>query len=518
MKISYLTTCFMNLVIKDAARQIIWRVWSALVGFLIIKIISPYLGTLRYGDYSTIIAYFAIWSAFADFGVYVIWLRKLWEIKNKFSSLDIENKVPALQEQLTSYYSKFFSTRIFMIVLVYIIALAVAYMIPSYRNNPYLFWALPLGMLYSALFMLAGIIQTPLQLYRKMEQVSIWLLVARWSQILLILATVYLWFVNPDFSSTSSNTIYAFVLIIASLVISAASQWIYVYHKAKKYITLQWNRDRTFTKDLLLSNRQYGFAYYLSSFHTLIVTILLSIFFATTSWFDYAWTRWLALQLVTILLIIPSALGNSLIHKLSSATKDTKNNSFGALLHTVFRIWCMCIVWFSMFWPHIINFIWWSEYLSTPEHLWSDIILPFLGIVLTFSFIKQVFNYIFVSNDLQNKLLWINLFGVALWCIIWIPLVWKYNLVWWIIMQVLLEICFLWWALRIAKKHMVLPHVSYKQLCIIWFVTVVSSIIWLSYNSLLPLWGRKRLGLWCVFVVVYTWLSYPWLKKTMKQL
>jgi O-antigen/teichoic acid export membrane protein len=60
-----------------------------------------------------------------------------------------------------------------MIVLVYIVALAVAYMIPSYRSNPYLVWALPLGMLYSALFMLAGIIQTPLQLYRKMEQVSV---------------------------------------------------------------------------------------------------------------------------------------------------------------------------------------------------------------------------------------------------------------------------------------------------------------------------------------------------------
>lgn len=508
----------MNLVIKDAARQIIWRVWSALVGFLVIKIISPYLGTLRYGDYSTIIAYFAIWSAFADFGVYVIWLRKLWEIKNTFSDIDVANKFPALQQKLSTYYSKFFSTRIFMIVLVYIVALAVAYMIPSYRSNPYLVWALPLGMLYSALFMLAGIIQTPLQLYRKMEQVSVWLLVARWSQILLIFATVYLWYIQPDFSSITQNNIHAFVLIILSLVVSAAAQWIYVYHKAKKYITLRWIRDREFTKELLVSNWQYGFAYYLSSFHTLIVTILLSIFFATTKGFDYAWTRWLALQLVTILLIIPSALGNSLIHKLASATKETKNTSFGALLHTVFWIWCMCIVGFSIFGTHIINFIWWSEYLTTAQRLWSDSLLPFLWIVLTFSFIKQVFNYIFVSNDLQNKLLWINLFGVTLWCIVWIPLIWKYNLTWWIIMQVLLEICFLWGALWIAKKHMVLPHISYTHLFIIGIITIVSSIVWFQFNYLLPLWWWEWLAMWWIFVAIYTAASFPWLKKTMKQL
>jgi O-antigen/teichoic acid export membrane protein len=48
-----------------------------LAGFLVIKIITPYLGPLRYGDYSTILKFFAIWSAFADFGLYVIALKKL---------------------------------------------------------------------------------------------------------------------------------------------------------------------------------------------------------------------------------------------------------------------------------------------------------------------------------------------------------------------------------------------------------------------------------------------------------
>jgi len=55
-----------RLVIKDAVRQLIGRIISAAFGFVIIKIMTPYLGPLRYGDYSTILKYFAIWSALAD--------------------------------------------------------------------------------------------------------------------------------------------------------------------------------------------------------------------------------------------------------------------------------------------------------------------------------------------------------------------------------------------------------------------------------------------------------------------
>jgi hypothetical protein len=46
-------------------------------------------------------------------------------------------------------------------------------------------------MLFSASFMTAGILQTPLQLFRKMEQVSIGLILARVSQLLALVAVVY---------------------------------------------------------------------------------------------------------------------------------------------------------------------------------------------------------------------------------------------------------------------------------------------------------------------------------------
>jgi hypothetical protein len=40
--------------------------------------------------------------------------------------------------------------------------------------------------------------------------------------------------------------------------------------------------------------------------------------------------------------------------------------------------------------------------------------MPFLGIILACSFIKQVYNYIFVATKKQNLLLGINGFGVLI--------------------------------------------------------------------------------------------------------
>ncbi len=83
-----------------------------------------------------------------------------------------------------------------MIFVIYSIALVIAYFIPSYTANPYLIRGLPLGMLFSASFMAAGILQLPLQLYRKMEQVSIGLIIARLLQLLILGCSVY--FIYPQ--------------------------------------------------------------------------------------------------------------------------------------------------------------------------------------------------------------------------------------------------------------------------------------------------------------------------------
>ena len=117
-----------KLVVKDAFWQIFGRILSAIAGLLVIKMITPYLGPERFGDYSTILKYFAIWAALADFGLYVIALQKLGKIKEES------------YDKLKEYYAKFVSTRFLLIFVVYTTAIVVAYLIPAYSSNPYLIW------------------------------------------------------------------------------------------------------------------------------------------------------------------------------------------------------------------------------------------------------------------------------------------------------------------------------------------------------------------------------------------
>ena len=516
----------MNLIIKDAVRQILWRLASAVWGFLVIKLITPYLGPLRFGDYSTILKYFAIRSAFADFGLYVIAMKQLGEIKNsqsvKESNINTATSdwlIDWLTDWLSVYYNKFVSSRLFMIWLVYTTALIIAYLIPSYTSNPYLVRGLPLGMIFSASFMTAGILQIPLQLFWQMKHLSVWLILARIVQIAIIGTSVYYVFPTIDFSN-ASPAIWAFNAILVSVIASWVTQWIYVYIIGKKYLPLKWKRDRGFTKDLLQKNRQYWFAYYLSSFHTLIVLILISIFYPTTEWFIFTGIYGLALSLIEILLIIPSALGNSLLHDIWAVNDEVKKKRFGTLMVLVAVVWFFIIGNFILFAPHIINFLWWPEFLHSATQIWSDWILPFLGIVISLSFIKQVFNYLFVSTDLHNKLLGINLFGVVVWVAIGVPLLLKYQLIGWIITQILLEVLFVLWAFFVAWKHKMLPDI--KSSIHSWLLAGLARsfifFFWTYHYLDLSLNNYRWIGAGIVLNAFFLFIMYPSYKRVLKML
>lgn len=119
-----------KLVIKDAMWQLIGRIISAAFGFLVIKIMTPYLGPLRFGDYSTILKFFAIWTALADLGLYVLAVKRLGEIKEREKDPD--------HPELKAEYGKFVGTRVILMCIVYVIAIVIAYLLPAYTSNPYI--------------------------------------------------------------------------------------------------------------------------------------------------------------------------------------------------------------------------------------------------------------------------------------------------------------------------------------------------------------------------------------------
>lgn len=103
--------------------------------------------------------------------------------------------------------------------IVYLLALILAYFLPAYTSNVYLIRGLPIGMLFSASFMTSGIIQLPLQIYWKMEKLSIALILARVVQIAMLAITVFVLFPHVKFDGTMPSII-AFSLIMLSVLAS----------------------------------------------------------------------------------------------------------------------------------------------------------------------------------------------------------------------------------------------------------------------------------------------------------
>ena len=456
-----------KLVIKDAARQLFGRIISALFGFVITKIISSYLGPLRYWDYGTIFRFFARWTALVDFWIYVIAVKRLWAIK--------ENQWWDSPE-LKSTYHKFVWTRFFMICVIYTVAIVTAYLIPAYTENQFIIRGLPLAMMYSASNMFVWIQQLPLQLFWKMNRLSRSLIIARFSQLAVLIPAVFRIFKNVDFAepNTTPVMIVAFCVVVASVVASSIWQNIEIHHRTKDLLPFKIDIDKNFIKDILKSNWRYWFAYFFSSFHTLIVLMFLGWFFPTAQWFEYSWYRALSLSLIEILLIIPSSLWNSLLHKIPNYSTLNKRKSMWNLLSIIMWVWWLIAINFRVFAKEIIHFVSNKSFIWDRSHYtarWSDQLLVFLWIVLFLSFVKQVFNYLFVSIDKQNILFKINLTGIIIWIIVALFVIPKYNLLWWVITQVLLETIFTWWAILVAIKRKSRPILQKKSnLVMIWIL------------------------------------------------
>jgi len=462
----------MSLVFRDAFWQIFGRIVSAFAGFLVVKLLTPYLWPLRYGDYSTVLKYFAIWSALADFWIYVVALNALWKIIDK-------------TEQVKQYH-KFLGFRFFMIFLVYTTAFVIAWMIPSYVNNHFVAHWLIIWMLFSATFMAAWIVQIPLQLYWQMKHVSIALILARIVQIVLLLGIIFWLFPNVDFSHFSLIGLFAFLAVLFTVLASGLTQFLYVLFVWNKFLKFKLDFDWTFIKENFKSNWKYGLSYFLSSFHTLIVLIFLSIMFPTSEWYNYVGIWAVALALIEILLIVPSAFWNSIIHKISPYRKDKKLKSLWYYLTFILWFGFIVLLNFILFKTQIINFIAGEKYLTKPWMIGSDFILPFLAVVLFLSFIKQVFNYVLVSFNKQNKLLKVNLIWVIIWVLVWLLLIPRYNLIWWVMTQLILEICFVLGALLIAWKWEILPKVDFKEILKLVFINV--SLIIILYWLFVKFW------------------------------
>lgn len=187
----------------------------------------------------------------------------------------------------------------------------------------------------------------------------------------------------------------------------------------------------------------------------------------------------LALALLEIFLIVPSALGNSMLHKVAAYSHQDKRKSFGNFLSLIFWIGGVVFLNFLLFSKEIVLIVSGQDFIGTSlANPGSNIILPFLGAVLWMSFMKQVFNYVFVANDKQNVLLGINAFGVLIGLLVAISIPWY-------VLAVIISTVLAFVAKKYLKKKYVQHSSQIKKFLLSFLIVLCSGniIFWPLYRG-----------------------------------
>lgn len=484
-----------TLVLKDAVWQIIWRVVSALAWFIVLIMITPYLWPLRYWDYGTILAYFAFISSLADLWLYSLWLQQLGKWTHWDTSI----------EEKEILYSKIVFSRRLLIGCIYLLSLAIVYLFPAYRENAYLLWWFPLWMIFSAIFMAAWIVQLPLQIWWKMHHVSISLIIARIVQIVLLALFVFV--LSPLWTRDGEIPVTYFLAVFFTVCISSIVQFAYTLYFASKELRIRFVSFLSFAKDMLIDNRKYWVGFFMSSAPALYVVLLLSILYPTIDWFTYTWIRWLSLQIYVILLVIPPALWNSLLHKVVWYAPDRINSIMRSFISLLCIGGIVIFLNFILFAPNIISLLWADAFLSSTtlwqdplsrfsweQKLWSDIWLVFLWFVTILNFLKQWMTYTLLANSKQNDLFATNWLVVLITLFLTYFFIDSYWLLWGMLAQVFIELCFV-----IA---IMIPIYRY------WYTVLYTRYSLIYITILLSLW------VFCIkyfYGSVYSFYGFIWL-------
>ena len=187
----------------------------------------------------------------------------------------------------------------------------------------------------------------------------------------------------------------------------------------------------------------------------------------------------------------------------------------------IYRIWWIVAMNFRIFSDWIIKFVAWKEFLWTfglMRDRGSNQILPFLWLVLRGSFIKQVYNYLFVAVDRQNVLLPNNLVWVLIWVWVWLRAIPKYWLVGWVVTQTLIELLFMVGAIFIARRIKLHPLFEKKRIFILTAIIAVFTVIAYFADLYLVTNRRNLFAVWLAVNWLLIYISLPYIKKVARGL
>lgn len=471
-------------ILENTFVQVLGKLMTAALSIVVLKIISGYLGTAGYGDYTTIYQFLAFFGIIADFGIYTITVKEM--------SRD-ESRIPVILGNVMGL-------RTFLAIFAMALAAGVAFLIPSYSDT-----LIPIGVLIATLAtiitLLNGTISSVLQVHLKMHYATISLVIGKVASVLYMAYVAYIAF--------AGDPVNGFYHLLWAGVLGNLVMYVITHYYVKRFTKITYRFDFDYWKKVFITSLPFGVALILNTIYFRLDVLLMTFLLPHSQTLAHGQADCIqtlcadteiglygvAMRMLEMLVIIPVYFMNSVlpvmtryIEEQSEKIRDLMQYSFDFLLATGLPI----LVGGYILARPIIHFISDAEFLSGSVYEFgSDIAVRILMFAMLFSFVNALFGFTLVVLNKQVKLMYINAVAVIfnlLGNILVIPTLGFRGAAATSVISELIILIFIYWTAQKALKF----HLSFKTL----LRTIISA---LSMGVVVLLGFRLMESVWFVW-------------------
>ena len=516
-------------IVSNTFIQMLWRVTTALMALIAIKLITTTIWVWGYWIYTTVYEFLALFAIAWDFGIYTIALREMasklklrvpatcvipakagiWisgedsrlrgndkSLRGNDRGLRGNDTNTLYSKEISFIYQNVLWLRIVLIIIFMGIWIISAFLIPKYQ------WTLiPYWVLITSLTVIANLVNSMatsiLQLHLRMTYATysliLWKIVAVW---LIAYWAFFIKWEDPAF----------FFFLIAWVIWNSVMLWFSLFF-AKKFTDILPKFNLKYWKEIFKKSAPYWIALILWTLYFKIDVIFISLLRTN----EEVWVYAIGLRIIEVFTVLPIFFMNSVLPSLTRAIESSKEK-IKNLLQLSFQFlaiaWIPLIFWSILVSEFIIRSVSSDEFVSWGIFThWWDVILILLMIAMVFSFFSNFISISFVAFKEQKKVLIIN----SIWVIVNIVLNLIYIPKYWFIAawftSIISEITiFIFWFILFQKTYSFIPKII--PILKIIFSSLIMFGIWLYLKS--TFWEWNIQSLWIIFscTLIYTFLIY----------
>jgi O-antigen/teichoic acid export membrane protein len=386
-------------ILWNTIAQILGKAFIAIMGIVIVKLITNYLGKSGYGEYTAAFEFLAFFTIVADLGLYTIGVREMAKD---------EKKIPMI-------IGNILTIRTVVSVIMIIGASIAALYIEQYQGT-----RIPVAVGIAGVAMLLNIltstVSTVLQVHLKMQYNSLASVIGKAVNLGYMAAVAFVFF--------PGDTTEGLYQLVWGGVAGNAAMLLITYYYSSKLTKIRYRIDLEFWKDVIVKALPYGIALVLNTIYFRIGSVLLSLMKTPADVGVYG----VPMRILEAVGIIPLYFMNSVLPVLTRSL-ERKDGSHQKIIQYAFDFLVMgsmpLVAGTVVLSYPIIYLISSPEFLSNiPQGFYgSDVVLSILIFALAFSFINSLFGFILVADNKQMKILTRNAIGAALTLILDLTLI-----------------------------------------------------------------------------------------------